>query len=112
MRYSHLELFGRGRFKLFQRHRLFGPNLFRRLILAKTLEGCLPNHAVASPTRELNLGDQLRLDPGDVFCSAGSAFAGERALVGRNRNEFLEKAAGIVLVKAGPNSARMDEVIT
>src|SRR6187399_3275128 len=111
MRSSRLELLGRGGRKLFQRHRLLSPNVFRGLVLAKSLEGSLPNHAVASPPGKLNLGDQLRMDPGDVFCSARRAFARERALVGRQRNEALEEAARIVLIEAGPHPPRMDEVI-
>src|SRR4051812_17168533 len=112
MRCSRLELLGCGRFKLFRPHCLFSSNLFRRLVLSKALEGALPHHSVASPTGELNLGDQLRLDPGDVFCSARRAFARERALVGRQRDELLKEPPGIVLVKAGSHPTRMDEVIT
>src|SRR4051794_31564435 len=64
------ELFWRSLFNLLGKHRLFGTNFFCRLVLTQSLEGGLANHSVGGPTREFNLGDQLWLDPGDVFASA------------------------------------------
>ena len=102
MRCSRLELLGCGRFKLFRWHCLFSANLFRRLVLSKTLEGGLPHHAVASPAGELDLCNQLRLDPGDVFCSARRAFAVKGLLSVDSATSFLRSPPELLLLKPVP----------
>src|SRR4051812_18412642 len=109
---SCLELLNCRSFDLFRRHRLFGPNLFGRLVLAQSFEGSLAHHAVAGPPGELDLGDQLRLDPGDILASSRRTFAGEGALVGRKCDELFEETTRIVLIEASPDAPRMDKMIT
>ena len=88
-----------------------GPHLGRGFVFAQTLEGGLPHIAVAGPARELDLGDELRLDPVPVGLLARRALAAERALVGLERVELLEEPAGIARVEAGADPAGVDEVI-
>ena len=87
------------------------PHLTRRLVLAQAFECGLPHHAIAGPARELDLGDQLRLDPGPVLALARRVLAAERASISLQRVELLEQGAGVALVEARADAARMDEVI-
>ena len=57
-------------------------NLPGILVLAQALEGGLPDHAVMRPPAELDLGDELRLDPlHSPTGSAGSLLAKGDALI-------------------------------
>src|SRR5687767_5383028 len=112
MRGFRLQLLKGGRSDLVGRHRLFGAHLFSRLVLAETLESSLTNHAVGGPSGELYFGDQFRLDPRDVFTSAGRTLAGEGAGIGRQRDKLLEETNGIVLVEACSDPPRMNQVVT
>ena len=51
--------------------RLIGFNLFCRLVLPQAFERRLAHHAVPGPAGEFDLGDKLRLRPGDTSFFAG-----------------------------------------
>ena len=97
---------------ILQRDRILGPDFFGRLVLAKTLEGGLADHARAGPAGKLDFSDENGLHPIPVALLAGRILAGKGALVGDIRLELPEESLGIARVETGANLADMDQMIT
>ena len=84
----------------------------RRLVFSQAFEGRLPYHAVTSPSGEFNLRHEHGTHPGHVLGPPRRTFSAERALVRGERNKFLQKPAGVPLVKARADTTGVDEVST
>ena len=83
-----------------------------RLVLAQALEGGLPNHAVGGPSGELDLGDELGLDPMDVGPFCGAPIAGEWRLLSPPRPSAAAAARlTFVGAESGADAAHIDEMV-
>ena len=80
-------------------------DLLRRLVLPQPLERGLPDVAAIGPAGELDLGDQLGLQPMHVAGLLRRILAAERALVRRRRLQRRHDAPDDVLPEAGADKA-------
>src|SRR5262249_60876866 len=77
------------------------------LVRAKRLEGCLARVALACPACELDLGNQLRLDPGPVLALARRARAAKWTSIAFETVQLVKKACRIARVEARADLSRV-----
>src|SRR5215470_18231292 len=82
-----------------------------RLVRAKRLEGCLARIALACPAGELDLRNQLRLDPGPILALARCARAAKWTSIAFETVQLVKKACRIARVEARADLSRVHEMI-
>jgi hypothetical protein len=80
----------------------FRAHFARRFVLAHAFKGSLAHIAIAGPARELDLGDELRLDPGPILALARRTFAAEWIAIGLAGVELFEEPAELRPLKPVP----------
>ena len=93
------------------RRRLLGFDLGRRLVFAQPLEGRLPDHAVAGPAGEFDLGDEFRLQPIDVRSFRGAPIPVNGDLVACHRLQPWQQLLDLGLAVSGTDAADIDEML-
>ena len=99
-------------FRISGRHRLLAPHLGRLLVLAEALVGGRAQAAVVRPLDELDLGDELRLDPDDVALADPRHLRhlAERRRVALERLQLLQQPVDLAVVETGADVADVDEL--
>src|SRR5439155_25856735 len=93
------------------RHRLLAPNLPRILVLAEPLVRGRPQVAVVRPLDEIDLADELRLDPDDVSLphSRHLRDLGKRRRLPLARAQLAEEPIDLPVGEAGAAVADIGE---
>src|SRR5207248_2129960 len=83
------------------------------LVLAQSLVARRPQALVVCPLDELDLGDELRLDPDDVALAhlRHLRHLMERRLLALERTQLLEQTVDLLVREAGTDVARVDELV-
>src|ERR1700687_3184545 len=80
-----------------------------KLVLAQPFERACPNHAVGGPSRELDLSDQLGLQPVYTRLMARGVLTFEGTLVDREFLQPWKNLANNAFAEAGANASGIDE---
>ena len=85
-------------------------DLARRLVLAQAAEGGVAQDAVGGPGAELDLGDELGLDPDDAARRVGGQLLGEGRGLAAERREPRHQVARHLAAEAGADPAGVHEL--